>query len=37
MGTYEINRISLSVFNDERFALKNGIETLSYFCKDLKK
>ena len=36
MGTYEKNRISLSVFN-ERFILKNGIETLSYFCKDLKK
>ena len=37
MGTYEMNKISLSVFDDERFVLKNGIETLSYFRKDLKK
>ena len=32
-----MNKISLSVFDDERFVLKNGIETLSYFRKDLKK
>ena len=37
MGTYEINKISLSCFDDKRFALNNGIYTLAYFYKDLKK
>ena len=37
IGTYEINKISLSVFNDKRFVLNNGIHTLAYFHKDLKK
>ena len=36
MGTYEINKISLSVFGDKRFVLNNGIHTLTYFHKDLK-
>ena len=36
MGTYEINKISLSVFDDKRFVLNNGIHTLAYFHKDLK-
>ena len=35
MGTYEINKISLSVFDDERFVLDDGI--YAYFHKDLKK
>ena len=37
MGTYEINKISLSVFDDKRFVLDDGIHTLAYFHKDLKK
>ena len=36
-GTYEINKISLSAFDDKRFVLNNGILTLAYFHKDLKK
>ena len=35
MGTYEINKISLSVFDDEIFVLDDGI--YAYFHKDLKK
>ena len=35
MGTYEINKISLSVFGDKRFVLNDGIHTLAYFHKDL--
>ena len=37
MGTYEINKISLSVFDDKIFILNDGIHTLAYFHKDLKK
>ena len=37
LGTYEINKISLSCFDDKRFALNNGIHPLAYFHKDLKK
>ena len=36
MGTYEINKISLSVFDDKRFVLHNGIYTLAYSNKALK-
>ena len=36
MGTYEINKISLSVFDDKRCVLDDGIHTLAYFHKDLK-
>ena len=36
MGTYEISKILLSVFNDKRFVLNNGIHTQAYFHKDLK-
>ena len=36
MGTYEIKKISLSVFDNERFVLSDGIYTLGYFHKDLK-
>ena len=37
MATYEINKISLSVFGDKRFVLNDDIRTLAYFHKDLKK
>ena len=35
IGTYEISKISLSCFDDKRFALDDGIHTLAYFHKDL--
>ena len=34
LGTYEIDKISLSCFNDKRYGLDNGIYTLSYFHKN---
>ena len=35
MGTYEINKISLSVFDDKRFVLNDDIHTLAYFDKEI--
>ena len=37
IGTYEIKKISLSVFDDKRFVLDDGIHTLTYFHRELKK
>ena len=37
LGAYEINKISLSCFDDKRFVLNNSIYTLAYFHKDLRK
>ena len=37
LGTYEINKISLSCFDDKRFVLDDGIHTLAYYHKDLRK
>ena len=37
MGTYEINKILLSVFDVKRFVLNDSIHTLAYFHKDVKK
>ena len=34
IGTYDINKRSLSCFDDKRFVLDNGIHTLAYFHKD---
>ena len=34
LGTYEIDKISLSCFDDKRHALDNGIRMLAYFYKD---
>ena len=34
IGTYEIDKISLSCFDDKRFVLDNGVHTLAYFHKD---
>ena len=33
MGTYEISKISLSVFDDKRFVLNDGVHTLGLFHK----
>ena len=34
IGTYEVDKISLSCFEDKRFVLDDGIHTLAYFDKD---
>ena len=34
IGTYEIEKISLSCFDDKRFVLGDEIHTLAYFHKD---
>ena len=34
---HKIDKISLSCFNDERFALDDGVHTLAYFHKDCNK
>ena len=34
LGTYGINKISLSCFDDKRFVLNDRIHTLAYFHKD---
>ena len=34
LGTYEVDKISLSCFDDNRYVLHDGICTLSYFHKD---
>ena len=36
LGTYQINKISLSCFDDKRYALDVVIYTLAYFHKNLK-
>ena len=33
-GTYEIDKISLSYFDDKRYMLDDGIHTLNYFHKN---
>ena len=37
IGTGEIDKISLSCFNDKRHVLDDGIHTLAYFHKDYNK
>ena len=37
IGIYEINKISLSCFDDRRFVLDDGNYTFAYFHKELKK
>ena len=34
IGTYEIDKISLSSFDDKRYVLGDGIHTLAYFYQD---
>ena len=34
LGTYEIDKISLSCFDDKKYVLDDGIYTLSYFHKN---
>ena len=37
LGTHEINKISILCFDDKKFVLNDGIHTLAYFHKDLRK
>ena len=37
IGTYEINKISLSCFDDKRFVLVDGVYSLAYFHKGCNK
>ena len=34
LGTYEVDKISLSCFDDKRYVLDDGIRTVAYFHKD---
>ena len=36
IGTYDVYKISLSCFDDKRYALNDGVSTLAYFHKDIK-
>ena len=36
-GTYYVCKISLSYFDDKRYVLNNGVNSLAYFHKDIKK
>ena len=36
IGTYDICKISLSCFDDERYILDDSINSLAYFLKDIK-
>ena len=33
IGTYEIDKISLSCFDDKKYVLDDGVNTLAYFNK----
>ena len=35
IGTYDVNKLSLSCFDDKRFILDDGVHTLAYFHKDI--
>ena len=36
IGTYDVFKISLSCFDDKRYVLDDGINTLAFFHKDKK-
>ena len=36
IGAYNVCKISLSCFDDKRYVLDNGVNTLAYFQKDIK-
>ena len=36
IGTYNVCKISLSCFDDKRYALNDGVNTFAYFHKDIK-
>ena len=36
IGTYDVCKNSLSWFDDKRYVLDGGINSLAYFCKDIR-
>ena len=36
VGTYDVCQISLSCFDDKRYILDDGINSLAYFNKDIR-
>ena len=36
IGTYDVFKISVSCFDDDRYVLDDGINTLAFFHKDIK-
>ena len=36
LGTYDIYKISLSCFDNKRYALDDGVHILAYFHKDIR-
>ena len=36
-GTYSVCKISLSCFDDKRYILDDGIDSLAYFHKDIRR
>ena len=36
IGTYDVCKISLSCFEDKRYVLGDGVNSLAYFHKDIK-
>ena len=36
LSTYNVFKISLSCFDDKRYVLDDGVNTLAYFHKDIK-
>ena len=35
IGTHDINKISLSCYDDKRYVLSDGVNSLAYFQKDI--
>ena len=36
LGTYDVYKISLSCFDDKRYVSDDGVNTLTYFHKDIR-
>ena len=36
IGSYDVCKISLSCFDDKRYVLDDGVNSLAYFHKDIK-
>ena len=36
IGIYDVFKISLSCFDDKRYVLEDGVNSLAYFCKNIK-
>ena len=35
-GTYDVSKISLSCFDDKKYVLDSGVDSLAYFHKNIK-